>query len=133
MTRNVRWSLALLICACYTTTEPIPGGAIPLIPPPRYETWWQEVEDCSGIQSSFREVSWYYVPGAATFTVGTDSNVSGYWQPYHHSITLAGGRIDDPDLVRHEMLHAIVKAKGHPAEYFSQKCGALVTPPSDGS
>jgi hypothetical protein len=122
--------LVLLISACKSTTEPLPNGARPFAPPQTYQTWWQEVESCSGIAGNFGDVSWYYVPDVNVFTVGANPNVAGYWQPYHHSVTLAGSKIDDPDLVRHEMLHALLKLAGHPVEYFDQRCGSIVTSPN---
>lgn len=123
--------LVVLVSACTSTTEPLQSGALPFTAPQSYQTWWQEVESCSGIDGNFGDVSWYYVPGVNVFTVGGNPNVAGYWQPYHHSVTLAGLRMDDPDLVRHEMLHALLKLPGHPVEYFGQRCGSIVTPPSD--
>ncbi len=120
----------LSLCAC-TITEPLPSGAVEFTPPASYEGYWVQVEECSGISGNFSDVSWFYVPGVAAFTAGSIYNVRGYWQPYHHSITLAGLWTKEPDLVRHEMLHALLKVKGHPAEYFSQKCGLIVTPPGE--
>jgi len=114
---------------CHSPTEPLPGGAVPLSPPPAsYRTWWQEVEACSGRIGNFEAISWYYVPNVGVFTAGTNPNVDGYWQPYHHSITLAGFKVNDAYLVRHEELHAILQTADHPAEYFVNKCGSIVAP-----
>jgi hypothetical protein len=126
---RARIFLGLLVSACVTITEPLPNGATPLSPPAEYQTWWEQVEDCSGITGHLEGVSWYYIPDVSQFTVPGNSDVAGYWQPYHHSITLAGSEISDADLVRHEMLHALLNAKGHPVEYFGEKCGAIVSPP----
>jgi hypothetical protein len=123
--------LVILILACISTVEPLPNGALPFTPPQSYQTWWQEVESCSGIAGNLGDVSWYYIPNVNVFTVGANPNVAGYWQPYHLSVTLAGLRMDDPDLVRHEMLHALLKVPGHPVEYFGQRCGSIVTPPNE--
>jgi hypothetical protein len=114
---------------CNSSTEPLPAGAALLDPAPdSYRTWWQEVEACSGRTGNFDAISWYYVPNVGVFPVGTNPNVDGYWQPYHHSITLAGFKIYDALLVRHEALHAILNTVDHPAEYFVQKCGSIVAP-----
>jgi hypothetical protein len=134
MTRSRRIGFLLaLVSACVTITEPLPPGAAPLTPLAEYQAWWQDVEACSGINGDLAAVSWYEIPHVREFTIGNNPYVAGYWQPYHHSITLAGLRINDADLVRHEMLHALLKEKGHPAEYFVQKCGSLVTPPAEGT
>lgn len=118
-----------VVLSCDSLTEPIPQGAVALTPPPdSYRGWWQEVEACSGKSASFDAISWYHVPNVGTFSVNGDPNFVGYWQPYHHSITLAGFRIYDADLVRHEALHAILNTVGHPPEYFVTKCGSIVSP-----
>ena len=128
----LRWSVALglvLVCSCESPKEPLPAGAIALDPPPIYRVWWTEVEACSGITSDVDAISWYYVPNTGVFPVGSDPNVDGYRQPYHHSITLAGFNVNDALLVRHEELHAILHNVGHPTEYFVQKCGSIVATP----
>lgn len=115
---------------CSGPTEPIPGGAIPYAAPPIYRTWWQEVEACSGVAGNFDAVSWYVVPNVGAFTVGSDTAIAGYWQPYHHSITIAGFYTNYALVVRHEELHAILHRTDHPPEYFLQKCANIVAPPN---
>jgi hypothetical protein len=110
--------------------EPLPDGVVRLDPlPASYQTWWHEVEECSGKTGDFSAIAWYYIPNVHWFTVGSDPNVLGYWQPYRHSITLAGLHINDAYLVRHEALHAILHTIDHPPEYFEQKCASAVVGP----
>ena len=119
----------VVISNCSSPTEPLPNGAVPLDPvPTSYRSWWQEVEACSGRTGNFDAISWYYVPNVGTFEVGSDPNVDGYWQPYHHSITLGGFHVYDAALVRHEALHAILHTTDHPPQYFVQQCGSIVAP-----
>jgi hypothetical protein len=123
-------AVALLAGACSSATEPtevLPAGAQSLFPPAIFETWWQEVEQCSGKTGDFTAITWYYVPGTGGFPVGSDPNVVGLWQPKLHAITLAQYVRENPDVLRHEELHAILNRVDHPAEYFVQKCGSLVT------
>ena len=119
----------IVLCSCESPTEPLPAGAVALDPPPIYRSWWNEVEACSGIASDFDAISWYYVPDATVFRIGSNPYVDGYWQPYHSSITLAGLKLNNALLVRHEALHAILHTVDHPPEYFVQKCGSIVAPP----
>lgn len=84
------------------------------------------MEACSGKVRDFTSIAWYYVPGVDFFTVGADSKIAGYWQPYHHSITLAGNRVNQASVVRHEQLHAILNTTQHPPEFFDDKCASLV-------
>lgn len=121
--------LALVaLASCESPTEPLPSGAVAIDPvPSQYRTWWQEMEVCSGRTGDFDAISWYYVPNALVFRVGSNPNVKGYWQPYHRSITLAGLNMYDDYLVRHEALHAILRTADHPPLYFVDKCGSLLS------
>jgi hypothetical protein len=135
------WWICLRAClalaalsSCDSSTAPRPGAlvddAVLLVPVPEtYQSWWHEVEVCSGKTGDFSAIAWYYVPNANWFTVGSDQNVLGFWQPSRHSITLAGLRINDAYLVRHEALHVILNTIDHPPEYFEQKCASAVVRP----
>jgi len=113
--------------ACGSATDPLPKGAIPLDTPVIYATWWDEVEGCSGETVDMATVKWYYVPGDGGFQSGTSADVVGVWEPAGNTITLAEYVIDNPLVVRHEMLHAVLKRVDHPADYFVDRCGVLVT------
>jgi len=125
-----RSALALLFlamgCGSATDLPPLPDRAVPMGAPPIYETWWHEVELCSGKTGDFAAVSWYYVPGPAGFTSGSGADLAGVWQPSRNAITLAEYAREDSLVVTHEELHAILHRTDHPAEYFVQKCGNLV-------
>ena len=122
------FALAIIGAGCGSATDPLPlpTGAVPMGAPPIYETWWHEVEQCSGKTGDFAAIAWYYVPGPAGFGVGSGADLVGIWQPEHHSITLAEYAREDSLVVTHEELHAILHRTDHPAEYFVQKCGNLV-------
>jgi hypothetical protein len=71
-------------------------------------------------------VTWYQVPGSESVD-DNGRDVGGYWAPISNSIILGGELILDGALVRHEMLHALVRqAKGHARQYFLDRCGGLV-------
>jgi len=95
-------------------------------PPAIYETWWHEVEQCSGKTGDFAAVSWYYVPGSAGFPSESGADVVGVWQPSRNAITLAEFARENSFVVAHEELHAILQTTDHPVEYFVQKCGNVV-------
>jgi hypothetical protein len=126
--KTIAFSVALVFAAarCSSPTDSLPSGAVPLNPPAIYETWWHEVEQCSGKTGDFAAISWYYVPGQGDFTVGSNPDIVGVWQASHHSITLAQSVWENAEVVRHEELHAILQRGDHPAEYFVQKCGSIV-------
>jgi len=72
------------------------------------------------------DVSWYQVPGSESVD-DNGKDVGGYWAPVSNSIILGGKLVLDGGLVRHEMLHALVRQlRGHPREYFLDRCGGIV-------
>ena len=124
---------ARLIAACLAVTAcsdlfapAVPEGAIQLKPvPAEYEGWWRLAERCSGTQGEFAFVGWGVVPGVSTIP-GTDGAVGTYYRNYHQIILVERGT-HDGHLVRHEMLHALIRVGGHPREFFVERCGGLVS------
>src|SRR5438067_209289 len=117
--RILLFTISSFFCGygCSDPLAPLPSGAVPFTPPLAYLAWWEEVEQCSGKIGDYSSVSWYEVPDSARFTVGNDHFFIGYWQPGRNSITLAGLRVNDSLVVRHEELHAILNTADHPALY----------------
>lgn len=73
------------------------------------------------------EISWYDVPGSETVEYPGDE-VSGYWSAASNRIVLAGNVKLAGDVVRHEMLHALLRnVRGHPRQYFLERCGGVVS------
>jgi hypothetical protein len=74
-------------------------------------------------------VAWYIIPDAWTFDVG-GQRVTGAWYPSTNSIVLAAQAGEFGDLVRHEMLHALLgraETGTHPRAQFVGRCGGIVT------
>ena len=101
-----------------------PGNAARVVAPPGYAAWWSEDLQCSGLSGDLQKVEWYEVPaesdGGFWCEDGPDHTCAGEWvEP--HAIYLAGpsrtypqGYAADEWTVRHEMLHDLVGAPGHP-------------------
>jgi hypothetical protein len=126
----IRRGTALLLgaLACSSITDPpLDPRAVPLQPTPVYARWWSMVESCSGLQGSLSEVSWYEVPGSETVEYpGADA--AAYWSAASDRIVLAGKVTDSGVVVRHEMLHALLRdVRGHPRDYFLERCGGVVS------
>ena len=116
-------SLLLCLSGCQ---EPalFPPNAVPFVPPDRYKTWWQLVEQCSGLRGRFEDVRWYTAP---TLGVAQDNAVTtGSWFPSGNRIVLVSSVMNNGGVVRHEMLHALRPGPGHPRAYFAEKCGSRV-------
>jgi hypothetical protein len=94
-------------------------------PPPEYASWWQLTERCSGREGEFRNVRWLVVPDSTYFDVEGET-VQGAYYPDGDRIVLAHGWMKNGQLVRHEMLHALLNVPGHPRDEFLGACGDIV-------
>lgn len=118
--------LAVLLGGCDVPMEPLPAGAVAIVPAAPYAMWWKRTEECAGRRGDFADVRWYVVPGVSEFLVD-GSPYHGYWWPQGNRIVLAEGSMFSGPLVRHEMLHAITREGGHSREDFVTRCGGIVT------
>jgi hypothetical protein len=106
---------------------PLPAGSEQFVPPPAYRLWWQMVESCSARTAPFESVSWYVIPGATQLSA-TEPDLQGEWFSGGNRIVLAGRFQLDGQLVRHEMLHALLgaHASNHPRDEFLGRCAGVV-------
>ena len=118
--------LLLALAACESPTAPrLPAGAVRFTPPSIYRQWWTLTEACSGRQDNYDAISWYVVPDA--YTLPGTNGLNGLWYG-DNRIVLSGGDdgIAAGDLVRHEMLHALLHGGGHPRDMFVRRCAGVV-------
>lgn len=124
-------ALAVVLCsACEAPTDPLPRNARRLTPPPAYGLWWQMTMSCSGLSGDLERVQWYIQPGVRSLEIPgePDTNLGGYWISSGNRILLTEAAVDDGELVRHEMLHALLRGRGqHPKEFFRRRCGGFVS------
>ncbi len=73
-------------------------------------------EACSDLSGSLANVSWFAVPDAP----------KSYFSVSGNRIVLSADSRLDGGHVRHEMLHALLRAGGHPRQYFLERCGGVV-------
>jgi hypothetical protein len=119
-------AVSLVAVSGCSGTEPesdTPSGAIPITTPAIYSEWFARTESCSGLQGNLTTVQWYVVPGVETFDTDAGPKV-GMWvkQGGREVIVLAGNYQNHEMVVRHEMLHSLLRAHGHPADYFVARC-----------
>jgi hypothetical protein len=115
-----------LLNACDLTGPDLPAGAVSFTPYAVYGDWWALTEQCSGLRGELAAVKWYRVPDVAEFSFGDGSSVNGRWDPSENRIILAGKSEFRGDVVRHEMLHALLRQRGHPRADFVGGCGGIV-------
>lgn len=90
-----------------------------------YALWWEMVEECSGITRPLDAVSWYATSNGAPVVLD-GKVVNGYWSAATNRIVLRGLETLHGEIVRHEMLHALVQHSGHPRSQFLDRCGGTV-------
>lgn len=113
---------------CASVTDPpLPGGAAAFAPPAVYARWWAQAEVCSGRTGDLAAVRWFVVPGADTIPLAGQGEVNGYWSAGSNEIVLAEHSVRDGGVVRHEMLHALLRGGGHPPAEFQGRCAGYVT------
>jgi hypothetical protein len=121
--RELRIILAAV--ACVEPAAPLPSNSQRFTAPPVYQLWWSMVQACSGHTGNLAAVEWYVVPGADSISDGSEG-VAGYWSSSDNRIVLIGSGEFNGPLVRHEMLHALVRVDGHPRSEFVRRCGGVV-------
>jgi hypothetical protein len=114
----------ILVGGCtYEPTPALPDGAVSFEAPTAYVTWWDRTSECSGISGDMARVEWYVVPDAATFPTEQGDKVGIRVRTGDRiQIVLAGQYQLHEMVVRHEMLHALLREPGHPDEYFTERC-----------
>lgn len=126
--RTASWGIVVTVLVsvgCQHVIDPtLPANAARLTPPLVYERWWAMVEECAGVTAQLEMVEWYYVPNVNTVSDGQRMTV-GYWSPSNNRIVLPGNEVFDGAVVRHEMLHAILRTPRHPRAPFLTTCGGI--------
>ncbi len=103
------------------STQPPVSGASRFEPPEKYTTFWKTLEGCARIKGNYKAIAWFK---ADSVTVdGTDYNA--YWFGKWNRVVIRSDRLDNDATIKHEMMHALIQNGGHPATYFSGRCGNL--------
>jgi hypothetical protein len=106
---------------------PLPEDALVFHPPAVYAKWWAMVESCSALSGSLEDVNWYSTKSQIPDPNDNDATVVGYWSLAGNRIVLSASDTIAGDVVRHEMLHALLRVAGHPRAAFLQACGGVVS------
>lgn len=126
--RSLRLSAALVATVlCSASCRYEPDGAVPLEVPSVYRQWWAELERCAERTANFERITFWKVKGE-TFPC-PKGPCAGRWQSPHH-VYIAERWIDNPSLVKHEMLHDLLRTGEHPQAYFGPaRCNVSWDPP----
>jgi hypothetical protein len=102
----------------------LPANAAPFTPPAVYARWWAMTEACSGRSGNLADLQWYRVP-VSEFMYG-GQRAGGYTSRWSNRIVLIQAIIERGEMVRHEMLHALLRRGGHPRAQFLGSCASIV-------
>lgn len=117
---------ALSLVACEALTgPPFPTDAVRYKPLEVYAEWWRVVEACSGTHGSLGAVRWYRA-SQSSIALSTERDAVASWTPNGNRIVVSSDLIGTGGVVRHEMLHALLRRGGHPSEYFLRRCSGVV-------
>lgn len=129
MNGGIHWRLcasaAAALIACHSPSAPFPSDAVPFTPGAEYRTWWAEVEACAARTSDFASVRWFALPEGRRLVVD-GHEYYGLWFKNGNRIVLTYQARHAAGEIAHEMLHAVLQRSDHPAEYFTDRCGAVV-------
>lgn len=83
-----------------------------------YRAWWTQIERCSELTGDYDDLRFFVAvspvtAGGRRFPCGGGALCNGVWEA-PHDITLAPAYLEDERLVKHEMLHDLLGASGHP-------------------
>jgi len=84
------------------------------------------VESCSGLSASLENIQWYSTTSLLRDPNDNDEAIAGYWSLASNRIVLYTNDTIAGAIVRHEMLHALIRSAGHPRWAFLQACGGVV-------
>ena len=86
-------------------------------PPLVYLEWWKDIEECSGVEGDFSRVEWFL---ADSLVVEGDFALGLWVSP--HDIYLIRTVTSTSWVVKHEMLHDLLKMKGraHDSTLFDE-------------
>ncbi|HUE84952.1 MAG TPA: hypothetical protein VMO26_02635 [Vicinamibacterales bacterium] len=113
-------------CADSLVDPKLPPGATQFTPPAVFTTWWEMTKACSGRSGSLDAVTWYEVP--TNVPLESDGKpVSAYWSAASNQIVVSAAVARNGQVIRHEMLHALLRTKGHSRADFLERCAGRVT------
>lgn len=121
--RSTPWLSIIAACSLILACDaPVgPRDAVRFDPPLSYRALWRTVEFCSGRTGALADVAWFSTESSATGT----GDVAGAWYARGNRIYLQTEALEDEALVRHEMLHALLRSGKHTSEFLTG-CGGLV-------
>ena len=116
----------LLIIACESALPIAPEGAYQVPHDALFLRIWTETESCSGLNRIPQRTRRFLVPGER-IVMRNGEIIASFYDPSADIIYVSEGLRDDEWVLAHEILHVllikILGVRGHPPEYFEERCG----------
>jgi hypothetical protein len=114
------------LSACGQLVDPpLPSEAQRYAAPGVYARWWAMTEACSALSAPLASIVWYDAPKVDNPAAASEP-ITGYWSMASNRIVIREDAVLEGGVVRHEMLHALLKSGGHPRQFFLGKCAGVV-------
>ena len=97
--------------ACYSIVGPdetLPPDAVRTEPLAEYELWYSQMELCTGETGSYGAVRWFEVPYNRWWDPIGEQYAIGTWRA-PHDIYLSVGELANEKLVKHEIVHDLLR------------------------
>ena len=123
-------AMIALFSSCSLLSDPWDGPSVTLerFPAfPEYEVWWEELQACSGRRGDLSKIRFFLAvaPLSASgrqFVCGRNGQeCAGEWVA-PHDVYLAPGFVTSERIVKHEMLHDLIRDGSHPRVFL--RCAA---------
>ena len=118
-------SVSVLTACDRLVDPPLPVDAQQFSPPAVYSTWWDMTRACSGLPGPLGAVTWF-VSDEVLHDPKTGETLTAYWSAASNRIVINSLYVLEGSLVRHEMLHALIRNGGHPRRQFLGNCAGTV-------
>lgn len=126
--------LPAVACASRIGPQTFGDAIAPITPPAVYAEWYAQLATCLGDSAQarpFSAIHWYRARPAARFTdPRTGEVLAGFWTARREAIILGAPYVDDPAVVKHELLHYLRDVGDHndPAFREGNRCGVAPSP-----
>ena len=91
--------------------------------------WWHQAAACLGVDTTYDAKLRYFtgdtIPKEWNAQPEKNTVIHAYTDVENHLILFERGFENGSALTVHEQLHDFIKTPGHPAKYFSGRCGVL--------
>lgn len=108
------------------------ASGVRIAPPNLSKPAWDDLVRCTGItpveEKGFESIRWVRIPGSGFRWPGVGPRALGVWISHYNMVLIAETRMQDPAVLKHELLHALLQGRAgrghrHPEFHPENSCG----------